>query len=161
MDNFFRKVLILFSRILHIEMKEKTVASLIQFMKFCIVGLSNTVVGYALYVTVILFLKPYEVSWDYYAGNLVGFVLSVLWSFYWNNRFIFKQREGEKRNLGQALLRAYLSYAFVGLVLNNAFSYLWIEVLEIPKMIAPFFNVAIGAPINFIMNKVWTFKDLS
>lgn len=90
MDNFFKKVLIIFSRILHIEMKEKAVASLIQFMKFCIVGLSNTVVGYALYVAVILVLKPYEVSWDYYAGNLVGFVLSILWSFYWNNRFIFK-----------------------------------------------------------------------
>ncbi|MCI8614574.1 GtrA family protein [Parablautia intestinalis] len=159
MDNFLEKVIRIVFRILHIEVKERTVGSLVQFIKFGIVGLSNSAVGYALNIATLLLLKPYKVSWDYYAGNMVGFTLSVLWSFYWNNRFVFKLREGEKRNLALALFKAYLSYAFTGVVLSNILSYFWIDVLEISKMTAPLLNIVIGVPINFTMNKMWTFKD--
>lgn len=159
MDNFLSKVLMIFFRILHIEVKERTVGALVQFIKFGIVGFSNSVVGYVLNIATLLLLKPYRVSWDYYAGNMIGFTLSVLWSFYWNNRFVFKLRDGEKRNFALALVKAYLSYAFTGVVLSNILSYLWIDVLGISKMIAPLLNIVIGVPINFTMNKMWTFKD--
>ena len=55
-----------------------------QFVKFGMVGLSNTLLSYILNVMVLLILMPFSVSWDFFAGNIVGFVLSVLWSFYWN-----------------------------------------------------------------------------
>lgn len=75
----------------------------VQFVKFGIVGVSNTVIGYVLNILVLLALKSANVSWDYIAGNIVSFVLSVLWSFYWNNRFVFTVESGKKRNLGKAL----------------------------------------------------------
>ena len=161
MDDFLKKVIEVIFRMLHLEIKKNTTESLVQFVKFGIVGLSNTIVGYIANIVTIMVLSKYHVSWDYFAGNITAFILGVIWSFYWNNRFVFKLKDGDKRNLVAALLKTYLSYAFTGLILNNILSYLWVDILGISKMIAPLINMIIGVPINFIINKVWAFKSSS
>ena len=145
-------------RLFHLHLKENTVQSLVQFVKFGIVGLSNTILSYLLNVGVLLLLQPYGLSWDYIAGNVVAFILSVLWSFYWNNKYVFSVEEGQKRNLWGALLKTYVSYGFTGIVLNNVLSYLWINALSISKFVAPLLNLIISIPLNFIINKLWAFK---
>ena len=132
--------------------------SLLQFIKFGIVGVSNTAIGYFLNVAVLFILKPYDLSWDFYVANVVSFFLSVLWSFYWNNRYVFKVQEGEKRNAGKALLKTYLSYGFTGIILNNVLSHFWVDVLGISKFVAPLLNLFLSVPINFLMNKLWAFR---
>ncbi len=56
--------------------------ALVQFVKFGIVGATNTALSYVLYLLTLLVLKPFAFKWDYIAGNLISFFLSVLWSFY-------------------------------------------------------------------------------
>ena len=133
-------------------------AALVQFIKFGIIGVSNTVISYVLNAATLLILKPYEVSWDYIAGNIISFVLSVLWSFYWNNKYVFTAGEDEQRSTIKALMKTYVSYGFTGIVLNNILSYLWIEKLGISKYIAPLFNLLLSVPLNFIINKFWAFR---
>lgn len=53
---------------------------------------------------------------------MVGFAISVLWSFYWNNKFVFTVGNGQKRNLLKALLKTYILYGFTGIILNNILS---------------------------------------
>ena len=130
-----------------------------QFVKFGLVGVSNTLVSYVVNIIVLLLLAPANVHWDFIAGNVVSFLLSVLWSFYWNNKYVFKQKEDETRNIWRALWRAYASYGFTGLVLNNVLSFIWIDLLGISKFIAPIINLLASVPINFVMNKFWAFKD--
>ena len=139
---------------LHPEKQE----ALVQFIKFGIIGVSNTVIAYVLNAATLLALRPYNVSWDYIAGNIISFVLSVLWSFYWNNKYVFTAGEGEQRNALQALMKTYVSYGFTGIVLNNILSYLWIEKLGISKYIAPLLNLVLSVPLNFIINKFWAFR---
>lgn len=153
-----RLILIKILRIFHIELSEEKLEGLLQFIKFGIVGVSNTVISYVLNVLVLLALRPWEVAWDFIAGNVVAFVLSVLWSFYWNNRYVFVIREGEKRKLGKALVKTYLSYGFTGIILSNVLSWLWISILGISKYVAPLINLIISVPLNFIINKFWAFK---
>lgn len=136
---------------------EETLRSLVQFVKFGVVGLSNTVISYVLNVLVLLALRPCALSWDYVAGNVVSFVLSVLWSFYWNNKYVFTVEEGRERNVWAALLKTYVAYGFTGIVLNNALSYVWIHVAGISKFVAPLLNLVISIPLNFIINKLWAF----
>ena len=119
---------------------------------------TNTVISYVLNVLVLLALKPLNVSWDFIAGNMVAFILSVLWSFYWNNRFVFTVQEGQHRSIWRALLKTYVAYGFTGIILNNILSWLWINVLDISKFIAPLINLIISVPVNFIINKMWAFK---
>lgn len=145
-------------KVLHLSVLEKNWTGFMQFVKFGVIGLSNTLLSYILNVIVLLILAPFSVFWDFFAGNIVGFVLSVLWSFYWNNRFVFTVKEGEHRSVWKALLKTYLSYGFTGIILNNVLSWVWITQLGISKFIAPVINLLFSVPINFIMNKLWAFK---
>lgn len=147
-------------KILHLKLNEKQWDGLVQFVKFGIVGLSNTIVSYVIYVGALLLFQ--KEGWlpqtDYLVAQVIAFILSVLWSFYWNNRFVFKQEENEERNLLHALVKTYISYAFTGLFLNSVLSLLWVEVFAIPKIVAPIINLIVSVPINFLMNKFWAFK---
>lgn len=158
MDVRIKKIVIFFLVFLKIDIKENLVDSIVQFVKFGLVGVTNTVISYVLNVLVLAILSPLAVSWDFVAGNAVAFVLSVLWSFYWNNRFVFSVQEGEKRNVWKALLKTYVAYAFTGIVLNNLLSWVWISALHISKYVAPLINLIISVPVNFIINKLWAFK---
>lgn len=143
-------------KILHIEIQEKKVESTLQFIKFCIVGVTNTIVSYLIYIVVLFLLKPFNFWWDYYAGNIISFILSVLWSFYWNNKYVFSDGK-ENRNILKSLLKTYASYGFTGFILTNVLSYVWIEIFGISKIIAPLINNLLCVPINFILNKFWAF----
>ena len=96
-------------------------------------------------------------GFDPLIANIISWLLSVLWSFYWNNKFVFKKEDGEKRNIWAALFKTYVSYGFTGLILNNILLVLWISVLHMNKMIAPIINLIINIPINFFLNKIWAF----
>ncbi|MBF1260356.1 MAG: GtrA family protein, partial [Lachnoanaerobaculum sp.] len=58
-----------------------------------------------------------------------------------------------------SLIKTYLSYAFTGLVLNNVFSYILVDILNVSKLIAPLINMILGMPINFLINKLWAFNS--
>lgn len=157
--NWLENVLkFIFIKLLKIKPLEKNWTGFMQFVKFGIIGLSNTLLSYVLNVLTLFLLMPLHVSWDYIAGNMVGFVLSVLWSFYWNNKFVFTMCNGQKRNLLKALLKTYISYGFTGIILNNILSWLWITKFGISKLIAPLINLIISVPLNFVINKFWAFK---
>ena len=133
-------------------------APLVQFVKFGLVGVTNTAVSYVINILVLKLLQPYHLSWDFVAGNVVAFVLSVLWSFYWNNKYVFRKGEGQTRNLGRALLKTYVAYGLTGIVLANVLSWVWINVFGISKYVAPLINLVVSIPLNFIINKFWAFK---
>ena len=154
LQSFIKKVLVT----LHIDVSNEKIEGLIQFVKFGIVGISNTIISYVLNILVLFLMRPLELSWDFIIGNVVAFVLSVLWSFYWNNRFVFSLRDGEQRKLGKALLKTYISYGFTGIILSNFLSWIWISILDISKYVAPLINLVVSVPLNFIINKFWAFK---
>ena len=136
-------------KIIKKDLTDKKRQTFKEFLQFGLVGVSNTIISYLLYVVTLLLVSKSGVKFDYIIANIVSWLLSVLWSFYWNNKFVFKKEEGEKRNIWAAL--------FTGLILNNILSVLWVSVLHISKMLAPIINLVISIPINFFMNKLWAF----
>lgn len=123
---------------------------LIQFIKFGLVGISNTAISLGIYYVFVFIDKRL-----YLAGSVVGFIISVLNSFYWNNKYVFKT-EGQKGWL-KRLFKTYLSYG-VTTLLSTVLLYLEVEQLGINEKIAPLVNMAITVPLNFIINKIWAFK---
>ena len=146
-----------FFKIIKKDLTDKKRQTFKEFLQFGLVGVSNTIISYLLYVVTLLLVSKSGVKFDYIIANIVSWLLSVLWSFYWNNKFVFKKEEGEKRNIWAALFKTYVSYGFTGLILNNILSVLWVSVLHISKMLAPIINLVISIPINFFMNKLWAF----
>ena len=147
-------------KILQLKFSEKIWEQLIQFVKFGIIGLSNTIISYVIYVITLLFLQKHQYfpQIDYLIGQFIGFIISVLWSFYWNRKYVF-DADNEKVPWPQALLKTYVSYAFTGIFLNSILSVLWVEWFGIPKIVAPIINLLISVPLNFILNKFWAFKN--
>lgn len=158
MKKLIKNVIRRIAEIFKLNISDSVLDGITQFIMFGIVGVSNTLLSYIFNIIVLLLLRPYALAWDYVAGNVVAFILSVLWSFYWNNRVVFTQKEGQRRNLWKALLKAYAAYGITGIVLSNILSWLWISVLNISKYIAPLINLVVSIPLNFIINKLWTFK---
>lgn len=131
-----------------------------QFIKFSIVGLSNTIISYLIYVAS---LKVFErlgicLSVDYLISSAIAFFLSIQWSFFLNNKYIFKKKSGEQRLVWKVLLKTNASYALTGLVLNNILLYLWVDIIGISKHIAPLINLVVTVPLNFVLNKYWAFQ---
>jgi len=128
---------------------EKLVDLTKQFTKFGIVGVSNTLLSLSIYYIFVFINKDL-----YLVGNSVGFVVSVLNSYYWNNRFVFKS---ENRNHIKALSKTFLSYG-ITFVLGTVLLIIMVQVLMIPEIIAPLFILIITVPLNFVLNKFWAFK---
>jgi putative flippase GtrA len=147
-------------RVIRRDYTEEIHESLMQFVKFGIVGVSNTVISYLLYTVSLLVMKKNELfrNYDYLLAQGIAFVLSVLWSFYWNNKKVFALEEGEKRNLWKALGKTYVSYSFTGLFLNSILIVLWVRICHISEFVAPIINLLISVPLNFVINKFWAFK---
>ena len=135
----------------------------LQFLKFGLVGISNTVIAYLTYALSLLLFNALSVfgSFDYLLAQTVSFIISVGWAFYWNKTKVFVLKNGEKRSTFKSLLKTYVAYSFTGLFLNAALLYLWIEIVNISEFLAPIINLIITIPLNFIINKYWSFKSES
>lgn len=153
-------------KLLKIDFSEEQWESLLQFVRFGLVGVWNTVFNYVLYAASLLtfqrlgILKQYDL--DMYISMLISFMISVFVSFLLNSRFVFAAEEGEERSFWKALLKCYLSYAFTGLILNPVLNTLWVRFMPMPadtaKLVAPLVSLVVSIPINFFMNKLWAFK---
>ena len=142
---------------LHFKNSDAAAEWLAQFIKFGLIGVTNTLLSYGIYMLVIWILTPYNISFDYLIGSVLGFIISVLWSFFWNNKLVFN-KDAEKRSIWKSLLKTYLSYAATGIVLANALLYIFVDLMGISKAVAPFVGLLITVPLNFVLNKYWAFR---
>ena len=142
------------------ELSDETFDAFMQFVKFGIVGVTNTLISYVLYVMSLWLFQKAGIlpKADYLVAQMIAFILSVLWSFYWNDKMVFVQEDGQNRVWWKALLKTYVSYSFTGLFLNSILLVLWVQVLGISEYLAPLLNLLFSVPINFLINKFWAFK---
>lgn len=140
-------------KVFRLNVKEENWDKWCQFVKFGLVGVSNTLISYAVYVILIV------CSVHYLVASLAGFFISVINAYYWNDKYVFKADEDEKQAWWKVFLKTFTSYAGTGLILNNILLILWVNVLGIHEMIGPILNLFITIPLNFILNKYWAFRN--
>jgi putative flippase GtrA len=120
-----------------------------QFIKFGLVGVSNTAISLAIYY-VFVYINPSL----YLEGNTIGFIISVLNSYYWNNKYVFQK--SEQGHL-KTLIKTFTAYGGT-FILGTALLFVMVELLGISQYVAPIINLVITIPLNFLINKFWTFK---
>ena len=123
-----------------------------QFFKFGIVGASNTLIAYVIYSICVY------TGIHYLLANALGFFISVLNAYYWSDRFVFKKGEGESRSGVWTLVKTYIAYGSTGLLLASILLYSYVDKLHISEYIAQLLVLVITIPLNFIINKFWSFK---
>ena len=121
--------------------------SVLQFIKFGVVGISSTVIALCIYYSMLYFGVAYIVA------NIISWLISVFNTFYWNHRFVFKNN----KTWFQSLIKTYVSYG-ASFVACSILLVIFVEICHISDKIAPLLTLAMSIPVNYIMNKYWTFK---
>lgn len=133
-------------------------------IRFCIVGVVNTIVFYAVYL---LFLDVLHVN--LYVSYILAFIIATFNSYILGNIFVFKKKDaatGKTVSTAKAkglfdskrMLRVYLSYG-VTLLLGLGLVWVDVNVLDISEKLAPLVNLLITTPTNFFLNKLWAYRD--
>ena len=132
-----------------------------QFTKFTLIGISNTLINFLVYNGILWWARELHLflNVDYLIAQVVGFAISVFWSFCMNSKFVFNSKEEKAVPWYQALVKVYLSYGFTGIVLNSILSIIWVNIFGISKEVLTLINDMIAAPVNFLLIKFWSFKN--
>lgn len=153
------KIIKYFIRILPIKIDIQAERKILQFVQFCIVGASNVVVSYTLYLFFLCIFNKISIihKFDYIIAEISSYICSIFWAFYWNWKYVFK---GKDNNISmiEALIKTFASYSFSGIILNSVILYICVQMIGIHKLIAPIVCLLINIPINFLLNKFWAFK---
>lgn len=132
-------------------MKKNT---LIQFIKFGMVGGLNTVLSYLISVGCYYGFHLHE-----QLCNLIAFIITVLISYLLNSRFVFDAQKKNKQPWYKALAKVYASYSLTELVLMGILLFIEERQLGIPHYIATLINLCVTVPFNFILNKFWAYRN--
>ncbi|HEY5057946.1 MAG TPA: GtrA family protein [Gaiellaceae bacterium] len=117
-------------------------------MKFGIVGVSNTLLSFAVYT---LLLKVFGV-W-YLAASAIGFALGAVNGFLLNRRWTFRE------HVGDALTPVrWTVVQGCGLLANLGLVYLFVDRVGLDKLLGQACATAIVTVIAFLVNRAWTFR---
>lgn len=130
-----------------------------QFILFCMVGVSNTLV--ALIVNFILIkifgltgLTLVLAGFDILAGaaSIAGDIAGAVNSYILNSKFVFS---GRNKSTGPRFIIAFIIYAALSAVLIMLIN----KILGIPRDYCKIIVTPVMLILNFIMNKLWVFKN--
>ena len=125
-----------------------------EFVKFGIVGGINTGLNLVIYWICV------GLGIHYLVANTVGFVITVAISYVLNNIFTFQPSDGGKREWSfRTLFKVYVSYFATGMVLNSLLLWFWNDLIGINENLAPVLNLFVTVPLNFLLNKLWAYRN--
>jgi putative flippase GtrA len=120
----------------------------LQFVKFGVVGVSNTLIFFAVYT---LLLKAFGV-W-YVAASGIGFAVGAVNGFLWNRAWTFKG------HVGDALTPVrWFVVQSTGLLLNLGLVYLFVDGVGLDELVGQAVTIAIVTVTTFFANRAWTFR---
>src|SRR6184192_1026082 len=121
---------------------------LIQFVKFGVVGVSNTLLTFIVYT---LLLKVFGV-W-YLAASAIGFGVGAVNGFLLNRRWTFRG------HVGDALTPVrWTIVQGCGLGLNEGLLYLLVHDARLDKLLAQALATGVVTVCTFTANRAWTFR---
>lgn len=148
-----------------------------QFIKFGIVGVSNTLISEVVYSVLVFWKVPYLLAY------FIGFSLSVLNAYYWSNKYVFKaDPEQGGRVWWKVFLKTYVAYLW-GFIVSAVLLVVWIDLVQLSRylggaaalfaehglpqfdadflgeVLAAGINLLITVPMNFLVNKFWAYKN--
>jgi putative flippase GtrA len=128
----------------------------LQFIKFCFVGASGVVVNLVVFNLTILLWRLASGSTPTaaeYLGNLLGFVVSVLTNYYLNRRWTFRSSGAVSSELPK-----FVTVSIIAYLVNLGVFTLARHGLHLDDNVSQLIAIACVMPINFILNKLWSFR---
>lgn len=139
---------------------------LLQFVKFCIVGVSNSVVDFLVYTLAIgaftlaswdgIVLWPVKLqNMDVQLATFFGFFSAMLNSFHWNRRYVFASKSGA--TLRVIFLKVVITYTLI-LLVKVQLNRLWCGPVPVPTLLINPLNQFLTIPLGYLLNKYWAYR---
>ena len=122
----------------------------LQLVRFGLVGGVGFAVNLAVYA---LFVHPFGVY--YLVASVAAWFVAVMNNFVLNRHWTFDAREGRARSQAIRFLLVSAAAEAVSLIILTSL----VEGAGLEKVAAQALAVAASMPLNFIGNKLWTFKE--
>ena len=123
--------------------------SVVQFMRFGLVGILATLCHMGSLVILVEFL-----NYQPLAASTIGFVFAVIVSYILNSRFTFMAKGSHV-----LLFSKYLIVCMTGLAINTSIMFLTVSILDWWYITGQLISLTIVPAINFTLNKYWAFKN--
>ena len=121
----------------------------LQLVRFGMVGTSGYVVNLAVFA-----LCVHVVGIDYRVSAVIAWIVSVLNNFWLNRHWTFRARQAHPMGQGVRFFAVSLvTFGFTYLVLIGL-----VEGAGMTKVLAQAIAVATGTPLNFVGQKLWSFR---
>lgn len=120
----------------------------------------NTGVDYMVYLIALKIFTVGGLFGDkaYVGASVAGFLVSFFNMFYWNNKYVFKNKENETRSAFVSLIRLFLSYSATGIIIRPTLIFVLVDIMGISETVAHIPIIFITVPTNFLLSKLWAFK---
>lgn len=112
-----------------------------EIIRFLIVGATNTITSYLIYLTLLHFTH-YNIAYS------ISYVFGVIQSYLLNSYYVFKVKPSLKKALSFPLV--YIMQYGLGLILLHII----IKMLHISPETAGILVIIISTPINFVLNRL-------
>ncbi len=132
----------------------------VQFVKYCIVGVLNTLVTLG-----VIYLCKSLLGWNLYVSNALGYVCGVINSFVCNKQWVFCSHGGYRREalrfVGGFAVCYLLQLAVVWLLTRSIgdFEYLILGIVLSGYGIATLLGNVVYTLANFAYNRLVTFRE--
>lgn len=126
--------------------------SISQVIKFYIVGAMGLVVNLGILFVLTNYLKIF-----YLVSSGIGFAVSVTSNYIGNKLWTF----GDKINDRKYLVIQYGNFWMVSIaagIIQLSLTYFFVERIGLWYVQGGFFAIAVASFVNFILNKIWTFR---
>jgi putative flippase GtrA len=140
LDSIFKRFQLFMRKFLHDPVSRT------QIIKFCFVGILNTIIGYGAFFILVNYLY-------YLVALLIAHIIGVIHSFLWNKFWIFKTK---KFNL-EEFIKFNVIYVVV-FVVNAVALFACVDIISVDPKLAQLFLLPIITGISFFGQKLWTFK---
>jgi putative flippase GtrA len=121
----------------------------VQLGKFLLVGLSGYVVNLAVFTFSLSVFSVHHI-----AAATIAFAVAVLNNFWWNRHWTFAAGSG---HAGFQAAR-FFTVSVCAFLIQVALLELFVTNGGWPKVLAQAVSLALATPVNFVGNKLWSFR---
>jgi dolichol-phosphate mannosyltransferase len=118
----------------------------IQLVQFGIVGASGYVVNLAVFAALL--------GWGAHVAAAISFVVAAANNYWWNRHWTFVH---QKAHVGAQGARFFI-VSLAAFAVNQLWLVLFIDLLHWPKVASQAVAIILVTPLNFLGNKLWSFR---
>lgn len=132
-----------------INWKDRT--EIVKFVKFAILGCFNTLI-----TAVVIWVLMRLLSYSYVTANVWGYLIGIVNSFVWSKLWVFKAQHSNR--IGREVFLFSVA-CLVAYGVQLACLLFMVKCISINEYMAQFLGIFVYGVINFIINRLFTFRN--